>query len=47
MFYAKNSVKDAARLNLARWYDRVAQAEFKSFNVLAATIHEHYEDIIN
>lgn len=47
MFYAKNSVQDAARLNLARWYDRVAKAEFKSFNVLAGTIHEHYEDIIN
>jgi transposase len=47
MFYAKHSVRDAARLNLARWYDRVAKSGFKSFNVLAATIYEHYDDIIN
>ena len=47
LFYAKNSIKDAARLNLARWYNKVAEADFKSFNVIAATIYEHYEDIIN
>lgn len=47
MFYGKNSVKDAARLNLARWYNKVAESEFKSFNVIAATIYEHYNDILN
>lgn len=47
MFYAKNSIKDAARLNLARWYNKVGEAGFKSFNVIAATIYEHYDDIIN
>lgn len=47
MFYAKNSIKDAARLNLARWYNKVGESDFKSFNVIAATIYEHYEDIIN
>ena len=47
MIYAKNSIKDAARLNLAKWYNRVAEAGFKSFNVLAATIYEHYEDVVN
>lgn len=46
-FYAKNSIKDAAQLNLARWYNKVAEADFKSFNVIAANIYEHYEDIIN
>ena len=47
MFYAKNSVRNATRLNLAHWYDRVARAEFKSFDVLAGTTYEHYDDIIN
>ena len=47
MFYTKHSVKNAARLNLARWYNKVAEAGFKSFNVIAATIYEHYDDIIN
>ena len=37
-FYAKNSIKDAAQLNLARWYNKVAEADFKSFNVIAANI---------
>jgi len=47
MIYAKNSIKNAARLSLARWYNQVAEAEFKSFNTISATIYEHYEDILN
>ena len=47
MLYAKNSVKDAARLHLARWYNKVRECNFKSFHVIAATIYEHYEDVIN
>ena len=47
MIYSKNSVKDAARLNLARWYNKVADAEFKSFNTIAATVYEHHEEILN
>jgi transposase len=47
MIFSKPSQKDAARLNLARWYNRVAESEFSSFNVLAATVYEHYEDILN
>ena len=47
MIYSKNSIKDAARLNLARWYNQVADAEFKSFNTIAATIYEHHEEILN
>ena len=47
LFYAKNSIIDAARLNLARWYNKVAETDFKAFNVIATTIYEHYEDIIN
>jgi len=47
MIYSKNSIKDAARLNLARWYNDVADAEFKSFNTIAATVYEHHEEILN
>lgn len=47
MIYAKNTVKDAARLSLARWYNKVGESEFKSFNTIAGTIYEHYEEILN
>jgi transposase len=47
MIFSKNSIKDAARLSLAKWYNQVAESEFKSFNTIAATIHEHYEEILN
>ena len=47
MIFSKNSVKDAARLSLARWYNKVADAEFKSFNTIAATFYEHYDEILN
>jgi transposase len=47
MIFSKNSIKDAARLNLANWYDKVADSEFKSFNTVAATVYEHYEEILN
>ena len=47
MIFSKNSIKDAARLSLARWYNDVADAEFKSFNTIAATVYEHYEEILN
>jgi transposase len=47
MIFSKNTVKDAARLSLARWYNQVAESEFKSFNTIAATVYEHYEEILN
>ena len=47
MKFAKNTVKDAARLKMARWYDRVEKSRLKSFNVIAATFYEHYDDILN
>ena len=47
MIFTKNSVKDAARLNLARWYNQVVESNFKSFNIIADTIHQHYEEILN
>jgi transposase len=47
MIFSKNSIKDAARLSLARWYNQVAESEFKAFNTIAATVYEHYEEILN
>lgn len=47
MIFSKNSIKDAARLSLARWYDKVGNSGFKSFNVIAATLYEHYDEVLN
>jgi transposase len=47
MIFSKNSLKDAARLSLARWYNEVGETNFKSFNTISATIYEHYEEILN
>lgn len=47
MIFSKNTIKDAARLSLARWYDKVDKSGFKSFNVIAATLYEHYDEVLN
>jgi transposase len=47
MIFSKNTVKDAARLSMARWYNKVEEAGMRSFNVIATTFHEHYEEILN
>ena len=47
MIFAKNTIKDAARLSMARWYNKVEEAGFHSFDVIAATFYEHYDEILN
>lgn len=47
MIFSKNTFKDAARLSMAKWYNKVEEAGFKSFNVIAATFYEHYDEILN
>ena len=47
MIFSKNSIKNAARLSLARWYNEVAESKFKSFNTIAATVYEHHDEILN
>lgn len=47
MIFSKNTIKDAARLSMAKWYDKVGKSGFRSFNVIAATFYEHYDDILN
>jgi transposase len=47
MIFNKNTIKGAARLSLARWYNQVSESDFKSFNTIAATVYEHYDEILN
>ena len=47
IIFSKNTIKDAARLSLARWYDKVDDSGFKSFDVIAATLYEHYDEVLN
>ena len=47
MIFSKNTIKDAARLSMARWYNKVEESRIKSFNVIAVTFYEHYDDILN
>ncbi len=47
MIFSKNTIKDSARLSMARWYNKVEEAGFHSFNVIAATFYEHYDEILN
>ena len=47
MIFAKNTIKDAARISMARWYNKVDESRIKSFNIIAATFYEHYDDILN
>ena len=47
MIFSKNTIKDAARLAMVRWYNKVEEAGMHSFNVIAATIYEHYDEILN
>ena len=47
MIFSKNTIKDAARLSMARWYNKVEEAGLRSFNVIAATFYEHYDEILN
>jgi len=34
-------------MSLARWYDKVDNSGFKSFNVIAGTLYEHYDEVLN
>ena len=47
MIFSRNTIKDAARLAMARWYYKVEEAGMHSFNVIAATFYEHYDEILN
>lgn len=41
MIFSKNTIKNAARLAVARWYNKEEEAGLHSFNIMAATFYEH------
>ena len=45
--YHTTKDKGIAFTKLARWYDKVEKAGFKSFNTIARSIQEHYLTILN
>ncbi len=45
--FSRNTIKDAARLSLARWYDKVEKAGFKSFSIIGNTLYENSEQVLN
>jgi len=47
MIFNRNRTKDESQLSLARWYDKVDSSGFKNFNVIASTLYEHYDEVLN
>jgi len=47
MIFNTNRTKNESRLSLTRWYDKVDSSGFKSFNVIASTLYEHYDEVLN
>jgi transposase len=45
--YHTTKVKGVAYTKLAQWYDKVETLGYKSFNVIAKSISEHYINILN
>jgi len=45
--YNQKTIKQIAYKKLALWYNDVEKAGFKSFNVIANTIKNHYDNILN
>jgi transposase len=45
--FSKSANRIVAYKKLALWYDKVEKADYKSFNSISKTIHNHYESILN
>lgn len=45
--YNTKSQKDAARLNLAKWFDKVSKLAGNSFQTIIETFTNHYDTILN
>jgi transposase len=47
MIFSSTKEKGVAFTRLAKWYDKVEKAGFKTFNTLSKSIQEHYLTILN
>lgn len=47
LIFSKTKDKAVAYTKLARWYDKVSDSGFRSFNSITGTIHTHYREILN
>jgi len=47
LIFSKTTSKGVAYTKLAKWYNEVTDADFKSFNTISATINTHYVGILN
>ncbi len=47
MIFSHTKDKGVAYAKLARWFNDVAESDFKSFNTISATVYSHYPTILN
>ena len=47
MIYSHTKEKGVAYTKLAKWFNKVTESGFKSFNTISATIYSHYSEILN
>lgn len=47
MIFTKNNDKGIAYTKMAKWFNDVTDAGFKSFNTISATFYSHYPEILN
>ena len=47
MIFSHTETKGVAYTKLARWFNDVTESDFKSFNIISATVYAHYPNILN
>lgn len=47
MIFTQNLIKGVAYTKMAKWFNDVTDAGFKSFNTISATFYSHYPEILN
>lgn len=47
LIFSKTKEKGVAYTKLAKWFNDVTDADFKSFNTISATVYSHYPEILN
>ena len=46
-YFTKSTIKNIATLSMVKWYNKVEEARFDTFNVIVATFYEHYDNVLN